>query len=620
MVQYPDGTSSFLRQICISPDDGRLWFSLGTIAATFEPSIGYCLHSSLFKSLTISPRDEAATRTILRLHVRLFGPASAVGLHARHDLLSRSYESTGVLGVALLDAGDVSGAIDLFQRCLVTAPERREAAERLGQIFADMGRYGDAAAMFSLECRIDPANDEARSRWLLSRFREGELQCYHDLLLVAETGGNLQSRLNAGMAAVDRQLWDEANRLMSKALATFPGSSDAWSKSAIPLILNGDLLIAQKHVNRSLSIDAMCLEARVNLGRILEALGQIRAAITEYEAALQLRPGLPEPRLNAASCHLGLAQFDVGWEYYAARWASRSIVNYSRYSMSRYLPTSRPRLTHPAADLRVLVWTEQGIGDEIMFSSMFSELADQTRQVIATVDDRLISLFKRSFREIRFFGRSERVPESLYDFQLPVGDLGSLFRRSIRDFEGRGTAFLTPDTSRVNEYRSCLRESRKFVVGISWYSTSPNTGSVRSVSLQRLISTLDRPQLKFVCLQYGKDVADEIRVVRDRTGIDVQLVPNLDPTMDIDGVAAAAVACDLVVSVGNSVAHIAAACGCPTWLLASVGASWRWMFEGERTPWYDSVRIFRQKKLGDWDVVLEQLSAALDAKLRDELR
>jgi hypothetical protein len=90
--------------------------------------------------------------------------------------------------------------------------------------------------------------------------------------------------------------------------------------------------------------------------------------------------------------------------------------------------------------------------------------------------------------------------------------------------------------------------------------------------------------------------------------------------MDIDGVAAAAVACDLVVSVGNSVAHIAAACGCQTWLLASVGASWRWMFEGERTPWYDSVRIFRQKKLGDWDVVLEQLSAALDAKLRDELR
>jgi ADP-heptose:LPS heptosyltransferase len=102
-------------------------------------------------------------------------------------------------------------------------------------------------------------------------------------------------------------------------------------------------------------------------------------------------------------------------------------------------------------------------------------------------------------------------------------------------------------------------------------------------------------------------------------GLAIDLLDGLDLTDDLDGVAAAAAACDVVVSIGNAVSHLAAACGVPTWLLAPVGGSWRWMFEGTRTPWYDSVRIYRQPTPGDWDTPLAQLSRDLDGLLGNQL-
>ncbi|MBM4230957.1 MAG: hypothetical protein FJ184_09440 [Gammaproteobacteria bacterium] len=564
-----------------------------------------------------SPRDEAASRAFLREDFRLYGAKSALDKLAHDEAVSNSYESTGTLAVALLHRGDTCGAHSLFQRCLALAPERREAAERIGQMSLDLGRYIDAAAVFGIAAKIEPNNTDLVSQWLFSRYRAGDSTCYGELLAVAERGNRLQAWLNVGMAAVYAQRWDDASRFMCKAAAIFPDSAAAWSKSAIPALCSGEFLSAKQRIVRSLAIDGEWMEARVNLGRVLECLGDYRGAVNEYESALRLRQDLAEPRLNAGTCYLGLGHFEQGWAYYSARWSTQSVVNYGRDSMSRQLHTKRPRLEghHPAA--RILVWTEQGIGDEIMFCSMLGELQARATELFVTVDDRLLALFSRSFPGISFFSRGQDVPAELYDYHLPMGDLGGLFRPSASRFAGRGAAYLKPDPSRVQAYKARLSERGKLLVGFSWYSANPNTGSLRSLALERLVRTLDHPQVKLVCLQYGAKVGDEVRLVSSRTGISIECVDELDLTHDLDGVAALALACDLVVSVGNAVAHLSAACGVRTWLLAAVEASWRWMFEGQRTPWYDSVVIYRQQTRGDWDDPLDRISSNLQALIKD---
>ena len=601
------------RQLANSPSCGRSWFSIGTFNNRPDAESGPVRHKALSRSLIVTPRDEAASRAFLLEDLRLNGPLSAVNQLTDTEFLSNSYESIGALAVALLHGGEPSRARHLLQRCVALAPDRLEAVERLGLMSLDSALYAEAVVFFRVATVIRPDDADLRSEWLLARSRAGERNCYHELSALADKEHRLQPLLNAGMASVDARLWPESDYFFRKALVLFPGSPHAWSKSGIPLITNNTPLLAKKRLERSLFVDPSWIEARVNLGRALESLGDFRGAICEYEIALRVRRDLAEPRLNAGTCYLGLGQFDRGWDYYSARWSAQSVVNFSRNSMSRYIRTSKPPLVAQASYGKVLVWSEQGIGDEIMFCSMLEELLALSLELVVTVDERLLPLFKRSFPRIRFFARQHEVSPELYDYHLPMGDLGGLFRRNVIQFTGRNAAYLKPDQSRIQRYRSLLHERGKILVGISWCSANPNTGFSRSVPLEQLARALDCPQAVLVSLQYGTTGGDEVHELLDRTGIRVICLEDLDLTDDLDGVAAVAAACDLVVSIGNAVAHLSAACGVRTWLLASVGGSWRWMFEGSRTPWYESVSIYRQQSLGNWQAPLQELASDFDA-------
>ncbi len=613
---YPQHAESLVRQLVNSPSCGRSWFLIGTLKTPDVVESGSLRHTALCRSLIVTPRDEAASRAFLIEDLRLNGALSAVDRLTESEFLSNSYESIGTLAVALLYGGELSSARALFQRCVVCAPNRHEAAERLGLMNLDSGLYAEAAVFFSVATTIEPENADLRSQWLLARHRAGERHCYHELSALAVTANRLQPWLNAGMASIDARLWLESEHCFRKALALFPASPHAWSKSGIPGIASNSPLLAKQRLERSLYIDPDWIEARINLGRALEALGDCRGAICEYEIALRGRRDLAEPRLNAGTCYLGLGQFERGWDYYSARWSTQSVINFSRNSMSRPLLTSKPPLAVQASYGKVLVWSEQGIGDEIMFCSMLEELLALSIELIVTVDERLLPLFKRSFPGIRFLARQHEVSPWLYDCHLPMGDLGGMFRRNQAQFKGRNVAYLKPDISRIQTYRSRLYERGKILVGISWCSTNPNTGFSRSVPLKQLAKALDCPQAVLVSLQYGTKGRDEARDIFDGTGIRIICLDDLDLTDDLDGVAAVAAACDLVVSIGNAVAHLSAACGVRTWLLASVGASWRWMFEGNRTPWYESVLIYRQQSLGNWEAPLQELASDFDALIK----
>jgi hypothetical protein len=268
---------------------------------------------------------------------------------------------------------------------------------------------------------------------------------------------------------------------------------------------------------------------------------------------------------------------------------------------------------------RVLVWGEQGVGDEVMFGGLLREFRGLCGEMLVQLDRRLVGLFERSLPGVKFFVRGEVVDEGLYDEQIPIGSLARYLRPSRESFEGKGGGYLKAKAGLREHFRERMGVgSGERVIGLSWKSAAPETGAARSLGLEELVSALSAvgQKVRFVNLQYG-DVEADIRGVRERLGVEVYSESEVDNREDLEGLAGLIEACDEVVSVGNATAHLAGALGKKTLVLLPYVAGWRWLHEGDRCPWYDSVTLLRQTELGEWKKVLCELASVCSKDARD---
>jgi hypothetical protein len=274
--------------------------------------------------------------------------------------------------------------------------------------------------------------------------------------------------------------------------------------------------------------------------------------------------------------------------------------------------TSRPRYSASYREgevpRRVLVWAEQGVGDEVMFGGLLREFQGLCGEMLVQLDRRLIGLFERSLPGVKFFPRGERVDERLYDEQIALGSLGQYLRPSRESFEGKGGGYLKAKAGLAERYRQSLGVSEgERLIGLSWRSAAPETGAARSLSLASLVEALRAiPGVRFLNLQYG-DVREELSAVRETLGVEVLTESSVDNREDLEGLAGLIEACDEVVSVGNATAHLSGALGKKTWVLLPYVAGWRWLHEGTTCPWYDSARLLRQHRPSDWITPLNHL-------------
>jgi ADP-heptose:LPS heptosyltransferase len=252
------------------------------------------------------------------------------------------------------------------------------------------------------------------------------------------------------------------------------------------------------------------------------------------------------------------------------------------------------------------LWPEQGIGDEIMFSSIIPDLQAQCSKLIVQADKRLIPIFKRSFSEnIDFWPSNKVVPETEYDAHIPIGSLPLQFRQTTDSFKSISKGWLSACNAKVSSLRKkLLADGIETVIGISWHSTNPKIGArYKLISLTQLAEKLDKSTIKLVNLQYG-EVNDELDKLSQETGIKVYQVPEIDNKNDLDGLASLIMACDKVVSISNVTIHLAGALGKEAHVLLAPSGDWRWGKNPDRSHWYDSVHLHRQTKINDWMHVL----------------
>ena len=399
---------------------------------------------------------------------------------------------------------------------------------------------------------------------------------------------------------------EQAVELIRRAIAIHSTAASYYSNLGNVLQSQEKLPEAEACYRRALDICPEWAEVHLNLGNILKARGAVDAALSSYRSARLLDPALAEAQVAESTALLLQGDFGGGWEGFEARWRSRDCDTRPR-SFSQ--PRWRGERGVPG---RLLIWGEQGVGDEIMFAGLLPEVLADGNPCVVDCDARLKPLFARSFPEIEVVPGSDLLCVAGIAAELPSGSLPGLLRRSLADFARTTSPYLIADAARVKRLRTRYADGRP-LVGIAWRSNNKKSGHRRSIEFEELAPLFAQSGVRWVSLQYGDPVA--INAQASAAAAPLVIDAEVDQLANLDDFAAQVAAMDLVVTIDNSTAHMAAALGVPTWTMLPFAPDWRWLLARENSPWYPTMRLFRQLEPGRWKPVIEQLERELPRAL-----
>jgi tetratricopeptide (TPR) repeat protein len=322
-----------------------------------------------------------------------------------------------------------------------------------------------------------------------------------------------------------------------------------------------------------------------------------------FEAADRIEPQNDDIGWTVGLLALQMGDFEAGWRGYERRWGSKVFK-------SPKLHTKRPEWRSNSDLKRPIIWCEQGIGDQILYSSLIEAVAKECEHVTVMSDLRLVGLLQRGCKaeNVRFLSHTARVKMKDHDSHIALGSLGKQFIHSVRDIpSNRSESYLKADPERVEYWRKELKLDGKRVIGLSWASTAPSIGAHKSVGLKGMLPLFDIPNTVFINLQYGDPQ-------KEAEGFHQNLITtHVDTFLDLDNVAALIELCDVVVSPSNANVHLAGAMGKPVMLL-DANKLWYWNNRaGYRSLWYPEVRIFQRENMNaPWDLQVSQVKEELE--------
>jgi len=506
------------------------------------------------------------------------------------------------MGTAFKDQRELDGAVKAYKKALAIKPDYLEALNNIGATFKEQGKMDEAIGAFINAVSLDPNNIGAYYNMGIclksQRKLDKAVEAY--IKVVNIKPDHTEAHYNMGVALQEQGRLDTAIEAYTKALVIKPDYAEAYCNIGVALAGQNKLEQAIEAYTKALAIKPYYAEAYCNMGLALADQGKLEEAIKAYNKSLSIEPNYADAHCNLGYALLAAKNFHQGFKHHEWRWKTKTRVDY-------FLKSAKP-IWDGENNQRVLVWGEQGIGDEIMFSSVILDLYAASLQVLVKCDERLIPLFKRSFpADIAYFSKSKPVPEDKYDFHIPVGSLPLTFRKSQECFRKNASGFLKCDMPKAERIKTLLKHKNGGkIIGISWKTKSVlKNASNRDVKLAELAKALDRSNTQLLCLQYG-DVFDEIEAVRRDFGINVTQFGEIDNMSDIDGLASLIMACDQIVSTTNATVHLAGALGAKVTALLPFSPRWIWG-TGYESFWYETVTPLKQKSHHNWDNVLENL-------------
>ncbi len=516
------------------------------------------------------------------------------------------------LGNALRLKGLAGEALEHYAQAARLAPNLLEAVSNYGAALYESGRLADAVPILEQALRLDPRSASLLANlgvayYHVNRFDDAE-RCQRRAL---EIDADLhEARINLGNVLAAQGHTAEAIACYGEAARRDPGNADAQSNLGLALQETDQVAAAIEAYERALALRPDHPDALNNVGFLLQEEGRRKEAIGYYERALAVNPRLARAEYNLGLARLTEREWEAGWAHSEARFAVVPPIAVPReYPFPRFTAGDIGRMR------KLMVWPEQGVGDQIVYATLLPDLARRGVDLRLDIDARLVAAFKRAQGwDVVATGTAGAFAGC--DRHIPIGSLGAILRTDTKAFDGQPRALLAADPVRVEAMRELMPKSSRRRIGISWRSFQPRSRGLlqrrKSAPLAGFAGLSRRDDVELVDLQYG-DTAVEREAFAGQGGR-LTRVLGLDLFNDLEGVFAAIETCDLVITTSNVTAHFAGALGKETWLLylAAVPPFHYWSSDDAgRCLWYPSVRIVTGAGLRAWPELFARVEREL---------
>jgi Flp pilus assembly protein TadD len=512
----------------------------------------------------------------------------------------RNPDITQMLALALHQSGNDQEAIPLFNRALMLDPGNVNALRNLLELWRRQGNWEKVLECARKLSSLRPNDPEMRMLLAGALAQAGRFDeaapVYHKLL--ESQPHNIQAQ--HALAEIYRlaKKFPQAEAEFAKLVRRQPNDVQAW-------VGLGDALRWQYKMEpwlaasqRAVQIDPNSVDALHLLGWALLDLARPREALPLVERAIHLSPREPRLYWLRGFILLMLGEYQQGWNNYESRWEVTGL-NLKRPSLAR--PQWR------GEDIRgksLYLFPEQGLGDTLQFIRYAPLILERgAKDVFLVVPPEVESLLARSMPGIKLLHHGDPLPQT--DFQCPIMSLPLAFGTTLENVPAK-VPYLTPDPLAVAKWKERLAQYPGVKVGLAWAGrpTNPNDFH-RSTTLQKLRGLAGVPGIQFVSLQKGYASA-QVKEIPELGMLDWT-----EELTDFADTAALVGALDHVVSICTSITHLSGALGKPTWTILSYTADFRWMLDREDSPWYPSIRLFRQPEYGDWESVVQNVRKEL---------
>ena len=510
------------------------------------------------------------------------------------------------LGVALAEHGRFEEATENLRQAIRLQPNSAKAHHNLGVALLEQSRWDEAIGCLNqaLECRPDYPEAHYNLGTALveiDRRPEGILQFREALRLRPNHSGALN---NLGLALKDEGQLEEAVVVLKQAARIAPDRVDAHNNLGLALAELGRFDEAIDSYERALRIDPGFSDAHTNIGSAYKEQGRLDAAVACYQLSLWLNPDGISTHWNRSLAWLQAGELQKGWEEYEWRWRRK------RMSPREF---RQPMWDgSPLEGRTILLHMEQGLGDMLQFIRYAAELKRTDCRVVVECPGMLIPLFSTCPGIDQLIPEGNELPS--FDVYAPLLSLPRLLGTTLENIPC-DVPYLRADPDRATKWGQELQGTDGFKIGICWqgnphhqwdrhrsiplreFAALAHVAGVHLYSLQRDhgLDQLQSPRLHFEIHQHCDNLDAEGGAFLDTAAIMSHL--------------------DLVVTADTSIAHLAGALGVPVWVALSTIADWRWMLDRTDSPWYPTMRLFRQKSLGHWRQVFRQMARAV-GKLR----
>jgi tetratricopeptide (TPR) repeat protein len=499
------------------------------------------------------------------------------------DQSPKDFNIKFLLGVAYLKSDQFHSAINELQDCLEINPNLLLANHALGCALFMMEEFEASIQPFNREIALNPAYADA---YCDKAYALNELKRFRESLDTASMAKQL-----------DPTFADPYN-----AIATSLNEVDQYDE-------------AMENALRAIDIDRSKPNYYYTLGNIFLNKGNLQGALNSFNTALEINPKYEEASFNKSLIHLRLLDFEMGWKLYEYRFTTYPKESRNKFITKNFFGKNIDSLE------RIFIFKEQGIGDQILYASVFNEIDKKENIIYIEINEKLLPVFNRSFKNLKFVTAKNYPNADSYDSTFGIASLPSFFRKNINSFHIDRDSFLLSDIDKTSKYRHRLLSEAPLnkICGLSWYSKNEAIGKYKTLDLVYLKEILEVQGITFVNLQYNLP-KEELESFQSAHKVDIKNFDEIDLFNDVDSLCSLIDACDFIVTISNLNAHVAGALGKKTFLLApfSRGRHWYWHEKISRSLWYPSVQIFSQNETRDWSVPINKIKEKIVEEMSNE--